>query len=386
MYLANEGKPAKSLVLTKGGKELWVASGNCIAIVDVQNLQLVHQIRVFTLHRYMITQLVTDGERVWSIDRKSTNIQQWDVETRQKVFKFDCDISGDAARGVVVAEAVSDRLFNEITDSPPMSPRTATRNASRDGLNAIQEDQEHGDATQREVEPADANAPVLDQQANGRTSREDMPSLNVLKISPLLTKMKRSVQPSFLLSRKKRKTTKKTRSHHREIDVPPQTRARSGAYTDSNIRIGQILLVGGTLWVGRSVGDILVLNIQRPKTKSVATSVSYSKTPANMPFVFGEVLCQLSDEQGKQSGLLKEITMIRKVGDDRIVTAMRTESKMDRLRSRRDSSGSLSRQGSSEQFFDQFKLLTFEAWSSNDLQQFSAELSALHRLEQQANV
>lgn len=370
--------------MTKGGKELWVASGNCIAIVDVQNLQLVHQIRVFTLHRYMITQLVTDGERVWSIDRKSTNIYQWDVDTRQKVFKFDCDISCDAARGVVVAEAVSDRLFNEITDSPPMSPKNRTSNASRDGLNAIREDEEQGAAMQREFEPANANTPVLDRQANGRASREDMPALNLLKISPLLTKMKRSVQPSFLLSRKKRKTTNKMRSRHREDDVPPQTRVRSGAYTDSNMRIGHILLVGDALWVGRSVGDVLILNIQRPKTNSVATSVSYSQMTANIPFVFGEVLCRLSDEQGKQSGLLKEITMIRKVGNDRIVAAMRTESKLDRLRSRRDSSGSLKRQGSSEQVFDQFKLLIFEAWSSHDLQQFSAELSALHRLEQQA--
>ena len=358
--LANEGRPAKNMVFTKNNKELWVASGNSIAIIDVPNLQLVEQIKVFTLPRHMVTQLVTDGERVWSTDRKSSIVYQWDVATRKKQFKFDCDVACNA-KGFVLAQAISDRLFEEITDSPPMSPKVEKN------FEVI--------AEEREVEEYPKKTMTI--------ARNDGP-INLLKISPLIIKATRKMhlQPSILFSQKKRKLGKKVRTRHFEAEPVCHVRPRAGAYSDTSVRLGPMLLIGDGLWVGRGVGDILIINIRKPLSNVVTTSVQYTAKAKNNPFIFGEVMCHLEDEHGKQPNILKEVTQLRKCGRNQVVSALRVESKQERFRERLSTGGTLRREPSQEKTIDNFKLLLFEAWQRADFEKFSGNLSALHALEQ----
>lgn len=360
--LANGGKPAKSMVLTMNGKELWTASGNSIAIIDVQNLQLIDQIRVFSLARRMVSQLISDGERVWTIDRKSSIVYQWDVKTRKKQFMFDCGLKCHA-KGMVLAQAVSDRLFEEVTDSPLL----LRKNKSPPDI--IPEEEKP------ETTPENAAYPP---------ARTENSSVNLLKISPLLVKATRKLhlQPSILFSPKKRKLGKKMRHMHCDTESFSQLRPRAGAFSDTSVHLGPILLVGDTLWVGRDVGDILIINIREPLSNTVVTSVRYNNKNKNEPVIFGEVLCHLEDEQGKQENYLKEIIQLRKCGRNHVVCAMRVESKEERNREIRNSRGDLQRERSQEKATDSFKLLIFEAWQTSDFERFYQRLNALHTLEQ----
>ena len=350
------------MVFTRNGKELWAASGNSIAIIDVQNLQLIEQIRVSSLARQMITQLVSDGERVWTIDRKSSIVYQWDVKTRQKKFKFDCDVVGNA-KGMILAQAVSDRLFDEISSSPPMSLKNRHQPVT------IGEEKGKDEAPEKM-----ADVPA----------RLGNATVDLLKISPLLIKARKKLhmQPSILFSPKKRKLGRNTRKRQYEMDSLCQLRPRSRALNDTSIRLGQILLVGDSLWIGRDSGDILVMNVREPSSNSVSTSIRYNAKHRNGPLIFGEVMCHLEDEHGKELNYLKEIVQLRMCGKNRVVSAVRLESRQERGRDRALTGGTLQREPSQEKTTDNFKLLIFEAWQTSDFEDFSRNLHALHELEQ----
>ena len=356
IYLANEGRPAKKLALTKGGKELWVASGNSVAIVDTQNLQLIEKVKVFALPRHLVTHMVTDGERVWTSERNSTIIYQWDVETRQKTYIFDCDITCNA-KGIILGQLVKNGFPSERTaESLATTPANLVKLDSS-GLDEI----------------AESNSGLEDiaECAEDIEAKEAKPPVDLLAISPLLLKATRRAQPSFLLSQKKRRVTKSSRRLHfnaEHFNLP--TRPRSGAYSDASLRLGPILLKGNTLLVGRSVGDILVINVCKPTTPTVTLHDNLNT------FVFGEVLCQIEDEQGKQPDILKEVTCFEKVGNSRVVAAMRIESKKEGMRERLNTFGSVG------QIFDAFKLLSFEAWDISEFENFATNVSSLHSMEQ----
>ena len=359
--LANGNYAAKSMVFTKKGQELWAASGNSIAIIDVQNLQLIGQIRVFSLVRQFVTQLISDGERVWTVDKKSSIVYQWDVQTRKKLFKFDCDLTCNA-KGMVLAQAVSDSLFEEITDSPPLSKRNQSP---------------------PDIIPEEKTPETFQENAASPPSRSQNSSVNLLQISPLLAKATRKLhmQPSILFSPKKRKLGKKIRNRQNDTESVSQLRPRAGAYSNTSVHIGPILLVGDTLWIGRGVGDILVINIREPLSNTVATSVRYNDKNRNDPVIFGEVLCHLEDEQGKQANYLKEVTQLRKCGRNHVVSTMRVESKEEKNREIVRSRGGLQREWSEEKVTDNFKLLIYEAWQTSDFEKFCQNLNALHALE-----
>ena len=355
IYLANEGRPAKKLALTKGGKELWVASGNSVAIVDTQNLQLIEKVKVFALPRHLVTHMVTDGERVWTSERNSTIIYQWDVETRQKTYIFDCDITCNA-KGIILGQLVKNGSSERTAESLATTPANLVKLDSS-GLDEI----------------AESNSGLEDiaECAEDIEAKEAKPPVDLLAISPLLLKATRRAQPSFLLSQKKRRVTKSSRRLHfnaEHFNLP--TRPRSGAYSDASLRLGPILLKGNTLLVGRSVGDILVINVCKPTTPTVTLHDNLNT------FVFGEVLCQIEDEQGKQPDILKEVTCFEKVGNSRVVAAMRIESKKEWMRERLNTFGSVG------QIFDAFKLLSFEAWDISEFENFATNVSSLHSMEQ----
>lgn len=85
--------PAKSMVLVLENKELWVGCGNKIVIVDTTSLAIMDEIAVYQTQRTHVRIMVTDGTRVWSADRRSSKILQWEVSSRQLTNIFDCDVN-----------------------------------------------------------------------------------------------------------------------------------------------------------------------------------------------------------------------------------------------------------------------------------------------------
>jgi len=119
--------PAKSMVLVRENKELWVGCGNKIVIVDTKTLRILDEIAVYRTQRTHVRIMVTDGARVWNADRKSTKILQWEVSTRQLTHIFDCDV--DSAVGkVLCSEAMEPRRkerqesLNRVRDRPISDP------------------------------------------------------------------------------------------------------------------------------------------------------------------------------------------------------------------------------------------------------------------------
>eukprot|EP00794_Sanderia_malayensis_P013705 gene13705-15132_t len=366
--LANEGRPAKSLVFTKDGRELWVGSGNCIAIINVSNLQLIQQIKVFTLHRHMINQLVTDGRQLWSIDRKSTVIYQWDVETRQKTFRFDCDVTHDVT-GVVIAQPVTDKLFHDLNDSPPLSPKTSQKSLHRITEETLQMD--------NNKEPSLPDENKLNASNKEKEQIEENPStMNLL--GSRTAKNIRKIQPSFMFQRKNRKPRSRQRSN--QSDGSFKVRPRSGAITDSSMRLSCMVLVGDTLWVGRSVGDVLVINVREPTDNSTLNTANYSGPKSTESFVFGEVLSQFSDEAIKQFGLPRGVSLLMKMGSDQVIAVFRTE--MEALRKRADSYAEVELRSRSRHHIDQFRFLILSAWGCEDFKKFTAGIHNLHNLEE----
>lgn len=98
--------PAKSMVLVRDNKELWVGCGNKIVIVDTSTLVLLDEIAVYQTPRTHVRVMVTDGMRVWSADRRSPKILQWAVSSRQLTNMFDCD--SDNSVGVVLSTDVKE--------------------------------------------------------------------------------------------------------------------------------------------------------------------------------------------------------------------------------------------------------------------------------------
>lgn len=114
--LGQHGMPAKSMVLVRDNKELWVGCGNKIVIVDTSTLVLLDEIAVYQTPRTHVRIMVTDGSRVWSADRRSPKILQWDVSSRQLTNIFDCD--SDSPVGAVLSTNVKEpRRFSTGTGS-----------------------------------------------------------------------------------------------------------------------------------------------------------------------------------------------------------------------------------------------------------------------------
>ena len=112
MNLGQSGMPAKSMVLVRDNKELWVGCGNKIVIVDTSTLVILDEIAVYQTQRTHVRIMVTDGARVWSADRRSTKILQWEVTKRQLTHMFDCDV--DNPLGVVLcSELTAPRRFTD---------------------------------------------------------------------------------------------------------------------------------------------------------------------------------------------------------------------------------------------------------------------------------
>lgn len=88
------------MVLVRDNKELWVGCGNKIVIVDTSTLAVLDEIAVYQTPRTHVRIMVTDGARVWSADRRSAKILQWEVSSRHLTNIFDCDV--DSAVGVVL--------------------------------------------------------------------------------------------------------------------------------------------------------------------------------------------------------------------------------------------------------------------------------------------
>lgn len=90
--LGQSGSPVNCMVLTNDDTELWVSCDNKIIILDTCSLMIIKEIQVYSSRRAKVRKMVACEDRVWSIDRRSTKILQWDVHSHQLTHVFDLEV------------------------------------------------------------------------------------------------------------------------------------------------------------------------------------------------------------------------------------------------------------------------------------------------------
>lgn len=285
--ISDRQSPACCLLFVNKGRELWVGCGNNVAVVDVKTLEVSQKFCAYNSPRSNVRAMVTDGPTVFAINRQSPTVLQWDVETRQLLYKFNCNRENPQnlliAQKIPSDEECSKTMDLDEDDSFPL-PKTSVENE-------VSED------------PSPPLYTTLPEKS-GPVCPQILP---IVRDSPM------SRQPSLMRTlklRDSRKSSRKRRKGGNETDpasITPSTagqemRSRGNVINNRRKRITSVLVVNGTLWLGRETGDIVVVDI------SCMDDVRE----------YGLVLALLSlgNEPGHSK---KEVHGMAKVGGDKVV-------------------------------------------------------------------
>jgi hypothetical protein len=124
IQLAEPGTSVCCLLFVNDGKELWVGCGNKVGIINVDTLEVVHKFPAYASPRSNVRSMVTNGPTVFTINRKTPEVFQWSVETRQCICKF--KVEQENPRGLNVARLVTMKEDNDVSESDVTDDVTVT--------------------------------------------------------------------------------------------------------------------------------------------------------------------------------------------------------------------------------------------------------------------
>ena len=202
-----------------GSDQLWCGCGNGIAVVDIVNMRVLRQIPVFVKNMALVNEVVSDGNAVWGVGLHLSCVLQWDIKTYSLVSVFDCS-SVDPTGHVVTTDP---REFEDIFD-PERVKRTSVQYKMKE----------------------EARGSELDVK--------NEPEYGMSRFTKSLHRWKSlpSTGPSSL-SRQSSDV-----SLHPPSTPSPQLR-RSTQTTS-------LVILDSTLWIGRGMGDVIILDISRGPT------------------------------------------------------------------------------------------------------------------------
>lgn len=283
--------PVMSLVTVNNGKELWVACGRYIAIVSTDTLLIEDRFEVYekTSSR-IVRHMVHKDDRVWIVDRKTSQIKEYDSVTHHLTCMFDC-CGKDPTGTVVVMEMIKEDSDADEEEYIDVESEESEEESEISSIELSTEEKNPGGRTPQ-------SKTLTKKTKEEKSSFQSYLSENQEKIEPGNSKADDFV--SFLskhniktpVTRTSSKTLPNLQTHKDEDNqasssFAPKRRAAT-AYEpkfdmsefkdDTRIRnrVTCVQVVHDTLWVGRLSGDILVINI------SSQTQYSY-----------GQVLCRL---------------------------------------------------------------------------------------------
>lgn len=232
--LATKGLPAKCMTFTRNNTELWVGSGNMIIIINPDTYEILEQIQALRMKKHhLISCMATDGSSVWLSDRKSSIITQWDVETRTKLLKLQCNMENplnqNLVRPVEFNDAISfEESFSEQVDMSPVSANSGiSGNVANSGDIADSGNIANGGniANSRNNEREDAVAP-LESPVGATTPNSRRPN----RLSGIYSKFKDAI------SRKDADTVDNVKTISNAVPLPSNSvpgKQRSSSNADS---------------------------------------------------------------------------------------------------------------------------------------------------------
>ena len=234
LKLEEKGTPAKCMAFV-GNHELWCGCGNTIVVVDLTDISILHCCPVFVRKTTLVNELVSNGCKVWGIGRDLSYVMEWDVKTYKLLHVFDCSRVDPTGRIVQSDPAAVDDVISADLKEVRKSSKPAT-------LELRQNSKTDPFTVNNEPTPTSSRALF----ATTRTRKT-------------LRTLKRKRHPS-----KNAATVKNNQKH-----LSPFPERSFQRIQQSSSRTTSLLIVDTTLWVGRGMGDILVIDISEASSKHV---------------------------------------------------------------------------------------------------------------------
>ena len=234
LKLDDRSKSAKCMVFV-GRDKLWCGCGNTITVVDIINMMVIHHIPVFVKRMALVNELVSNGIKVWGVGRQLSCVMEWDAASYKLLHVFNCSEIDQTGTNVRANPSVIEDIIDPNRTEKPASgstpspqPEIRSEEIGEDSFSV------HNDPT-----PTSSHAPF----STMRTRQ----TLRVVKSRP-----RRAAMTS------------------QQSADSPKTSSRSQLLTARNrvlrkhqgsTRTTSLVVVEKTLWVGRGMGDVVVIDI-----------------------------------------------------------------------------------------------------------------------------
>ena len=326
LRLGESGKAAKCMTFV-GSQQLWCGCGNTITVIDSQELKVLKHIPVFVRRMALVNELVSNGKRVWGVGRQLSCVMEWDVETFSLKHIFNCN-SIDPTDEIVISDP---RNVEELIDPDNLPSKSGTIVGG-------------------------ASTP----------SSEEAVAKNGFNVENNPVKMQTSSTP--FSQRTTRKTLRDIRPRSRVknmADRPPTSRVRIATTRDivlrkhlGSTRTTSLVIVESTLWVGRGMGDVLVIDISDKDEH-------------------GKVLARLSTEQCEKYGNRSYNNLVGVAGEYVVSSQWLEPVNM------RKTGGNV---GGAKQMFKAHQAITvWKAWNHQKISEFMSRRTTILMMDQESS-
>lgn len=247
LRLGESGKAAKCMTFV-GSQQLWCGCGNTITVIDSKELRVLQHIPVFVKRMALVNELVSNGKRVWGVGRQLSCVMEWDVTTFTLVHVFNCNTI-DPTDEIIISDP---KLVEDLFD-PDSRPKAVTVS---EGTSSPLTETERGFNVENDPVKVQTTSTPFSQRTTRKTLRGIHPRARVKNMKEAQTNMKQRITNTRDLVLRKHQGSTRTTS---------------------------LVIVDNTLWVGRGMGDVLVVDIKGEEHH-------------------GKVLARLSTEQSEKYG------------------------------------------------------------------------------------
>ena len=229
LQVSEDTRAAKCMVFV-GDNRMWCGCGNSMTVVDTVELNIIKTFTVFVRRNSFVYELQSNGKLVWGIGRQLSFVMEWDAKTYQLLHVFDCQQLDPTGNFIHVDPSKIDAIDagnqpNEVAgneDSPTQSPVTTKK---LDISN----------------EPSNASRFCPFSRENTIKSLANTKNSEMRLRTKVITSKYRKDSPSL-----RPRLTSRTKALRK---FAGSTRATS------------LVLVKDTLWIGRGMGDIIIIDI-----------------------------------------------------------------------------------------------------------------------------
>ena len=244
LKLDERNKSAKCIVFV-GVDRLWCGCGNTITVVDIVNMMVIHHIPVFVKRMALVNELVSNGIKVWGVGRQLSCVMEWDAATYKLLHIFNCSEIDPTGSNVTSDPG----MIEDLTDtgrSSDIPASSAPCPAPQPGVPSEEDTSEsssfnvHNDPT-----PTSRHAPF--------STMRNRQTLSVVKSRP---------RRAAMTSQQSSSDSPKSSSRSRLLTARDRVLRKQQGST----RTTSLAVVERTLWVGRGMGDVLVIDVSEEGT------------------------------------------------------------------------------------------------------------------------